>query len=291
MIKLILLLLSHSLWGRIIYKLTRIPLPYPLNTILYYIIFRILYKTSLSQLQLETEKPIRKYTCLNDFFIRKLKKNIREIDDSRVISPCDGKVFKQINVNLNNSEFRIKSIDYSLQKMINPESKIDLFRDDFYQGSTLIHIYLAPTNYHRVHHPTDSSITCISYISGRCLPVNKMGISFFPHVFNTNRRLVFIYQNGIIMVMISALNVGYMTVSGDNARNINQKMDKQPTESYIYDADNSINVLKGQEAGIFHLGSSVILIIPRLFNMNLENLKQRYSLRDNNIKLGNKLLI
>ncbi|HBX48158.1 MAG TPA: phosphatidylserine decarboxylase, partial [Clostridiaceae bacterium] len=68
----------------------------------------------------ELIKSPEEFTCFNDFFIRGLKENAREVDYSpeAFISPCDSKVLAYENASFDDL-FEIKGFKYTIPELIN----------------------------------------------------------------------------------------------------------------------------------------------------------------------------
>ncbi|HOZ31080.1 MAG TPA: phosphatidylserine decarboxylase, partial [Bacteroidales bacterium] len=99
-------------------------------------IFRKLYKINLT----DFEVPEKGFTTFNAFFTRKLTANARNLGKG-IISPVDGSVFDFGKVDPDNKiyvKFKYYYID-------------ELLSDKFDNMSSYVVLYLAPSDYHRVH--------------------------------------------------------------------------------------------------------------------------------------------
>lgn len=178
----------------------------------------------------------KKYNSFNDFFIRKIKSDKREIiiDDNSFISPCDSKLTcYSIDENL---LFKVKKSTYSVDSIIKDEKASIKYKN----GYALI-FRLSPDDYHRYCFVDNGKIVNNYKVSGFFHTVNP--IVYDKHmVFKENSRectLVKTKNFGNVMyVEVGALLVGKI-------KNIK-----------IFG-----NVNKGEEKGYFMYGGSTIVLL------------------------------
>ncbi len=193
----------------------------------------------------EAEKEITKYPSLGEFFIRKLKEGSRPIEEG-VVHPVDGKIVSCGQVE-RGTLFQAKSITYLAQDFLKKELPSDL------EGGSYFNYYLAPHNYHRVHSPVSGRVTQITNVSGALWPVKPYFMENIPDLLVRNKRVLFFIeeettQKQVVVAMVGALNVGSLWVS---------VLEEQ-------------EIKKGEELGIFRMGSTVIVIYPK----ELQNFKR-----------------
>eukprot|EP01084_Bolivina_argentea_P022412 41655_1 len=107
-----------------------------------------------------------KYTSWNQYFSRKIKPSARPItepnNDAIVVSPVDGVIY---NIDHNVQQFTnfwIKRQPYSLQALLNNDSKyIEAF-----VGGSVWQTFLDPFNYHRWHTPVSGEVIDIVQVGG-----------------------------------------------------------------------------------------------------------------------------
>ena len=150
-----------------------------------------------------------------------------------------------------------KGINYSLKKLI-PSMSSDSFIDgDF------ITLYLSPGDYHRIHSPADGLITGYFHIAGRLFTVQDYMVKGMKGLFTANERLVSYISTDsgkIAVVKVGAMNVGKISIShADIITNKNLRK----TKEVLYKENENISIKKGEELGIFHLGSTVILLFEK----------------------------
>ncbi|MEM7158281.1 MAG: archaetidylserine decarboxylase [Myxococcota bacterium] len=193
------------------------------------------------------------FTSFDEFFTRRLRQGARSIDprSSTVVSPCDGEL-RQVAPIEDGSEVVAKGHAFSLGELLADEA---LARE--FVGGTALTIYLHPRDYHRVHAPCDALAHRVVHVPGRLLPVTEASARREPRLFALNERLVHVLETGhgtMAVVMVAAFGVGHMTCSY-------QRFDPHPRELQVRDCQPPARLSKGDELGIFHLGSTVIMLV------------------------------
>lgn len=190
------------------------------------------------------------------FFTRSLEPGARPIegDDQTFVSPCDGRVEVSRTVD-EAGTWRVKGSDVSVAELLGSEADAARF-----VGGEGVVIYLSPRDYHRVHIPCDAKLTRIVSLAGELYPVNEMGLTHVPKLFAVNRRVVFhldATESGfghIALVMVAALVVGRISASAVDAADV-------PLGEHAFTTPQSYE--RGDELGIFHLGSTVVLFTEK----------------------------
>ncbi len=206
----------------------------------------------------EAEFSIENYRNIGELFTRRLKPEVRPIGEG-VVHPCDGNL---TTIETIESELLLqaKGIHYSLDVLVNePGVSNDLL------GGRALTYYLCPTDYHRVHAPVSADVTKVVHVPGTLWPVSGKSMVTVPQLFAINERLVMSLVTPlgrIFLVMVGATNVGRMSVSFDRAITTNI-VDRQMVQQFAYDPP--VHVVKGDELGIFHMGSTVIVLYPPKF--------------------------
>ena len=205
----------------------------------------------------EAARPISEYKTLNDFFTRTLKDGARpvaELDNKKaVVSPVDGKIAQWGKIE-DGRMIQAKGRHYTVQDLIGNEEEAKP-----YINGQFMTIYLAPTDYHRIHHYADGDIEGFRYVPGTLFPVNPFSVQNIENLFPINERLTtFIESNGYktAICKVGATIVGKIKVTYcDTESNISKNV---KAESY----DKKIPVTKDQELGLFAMGSTVVLLFP-----------------------------
>jgi phosphatidylserine decarboxylase len=245
-------ILPKAAYGKMVGFCARRQIPPRLRTRLY-TQFARRYGVDLS----EVERPLGDYTSFDDFFTRRLRPGLRPVDPDPgiAISPVDGAVVAS-GIAWGGRLVQAKGLDYQLAELlVDPE----LARR--FDGGAYATLYLAPRDYHRIHSPYQGVVTGYRHIAGTLFPVNAPSVESTPRLFARNERLVTLLETSlgpVAVVKVAATGVSDITVSYDpdvrpRARGCPRHAD--------YPAPRRIG--KGDELGIFHLGSTVIVLFAR----------------------------
>lgn len=200
-------------------------------------------------------KNLSDFDSFNDFFTRELDDNARPIDDTNgsIVSPADGMI-SQIGHIESNQLLQAKGRHYDVGQLI-ADTKLE--SGIYYEGGSFATVYLAPSNYHRVHMPFDGKLIETRYVPGTLFSVNNVTAANVPDLFARNERLVCIFDTEYgraIVVLVGAMIVaGIETVATGKI--------KRSKDIQIQTHD--ISLKKGEELGRFYLGSTAILIMPK----------------------------
>lgn len=190
----------------------------------------------------------------NTFFIRHLKPELRPIckDEKAIVSPVDGCI-RQLGDIVEGKIFNAKGHSFTLYELLGGDEANNL---PFSQG-TYTNLYLAPSDYHRVHMPYSGKLERMIYIPGKLFPVKESSVEALPSLFSINERLVLFFDTAIgqmAVIFVGAMIVGNIHVvwHGDIAR-------EKKIRTWNY-TDKSIHFNAGDEIGHFKLGSTVIIL-------------------------------
>ncbi|KAF8924470.1 hypothetical protein BGZ58_001763 [Dissophora ornata] len=208
------------------------------------------YKLDLSELLLP---DIKDYKTFNEFFYRKLRPDVRPINEPRnpniVVSGADSRlcVFESINAA---TEVWIKGKSFTIEHLI---QDADLAAK--YEGGAIAIFRLAPQDYHRFHSPVTGTIAREPVkIDGTYFTVNPMAINEDLDVFTENVRKVTVMDleqnvettknekfDQCVFVSIGALLVGSIQLTGAS------------------EPGNKVH--KGEELGYFAYGGSTCILL------------------------------
>lgn len=193
------------------------------------------------------------YDSFNDFFTRELKDGQRPIDSTEqgVISPADGMISQLGQISKGNV-LQAKGKDYAVEQLL-----ADFQLGEYFADGSFATIYLAPTNYHRVHMPFDGRLVQTIYVPGQLFSVNNVTAENIPDLFARNERCVCEFETefGKACVVL----VGAMIVAGIETV-ATGKIERSAT---IKTATHNIELKKGEELGRFYLGSTAIIVMPK----------------------------
>lgn len=237
-------------------KLAHLSLPSQLNQPLIKA-FAQHYNIDLS----EIEKPIEDYQTLGEFFSRRLKPGARPIF-GEVIHPCDGVLIESGKIH-EELLIQAKGKSYSLSEFL-PDNP---WAQDFKEGSFFTY-YLAPHNYHRVHSPVSGEVRWTTVVPGELWPVNSWSVKNVKDLYAINERVITgleTEKGKVILVMVGATNVGSMSFSFDPNIKTNNPRKKEVVHRQ-YDSGRFLKV--GDEFGAFHLGSTVVAIYEKSWDLS-----------------------
>lgn len=215
--------------------------------------FAELYSIDLS----EAEKDIAEYSSLGDFFTRRLKPGLRPVGDKLIVHPADavitscGKIDQQKLI-------QAKNKTYNCAELLRHSGLAQEF-----EGGTFVTYYLCPTDYHRVHSSVDGQIIWSCHVPGEFWPVNDWSVKNVPNLFAENERVVTAIQTSfgkIALVMVAATNVGNMCMFYDENICTNRRSAEDRVREHSYQPP--LNIKKGDELGMFKMGSTVIALYP-----------------------------
>ena len=205
----------------------------------------------------EVEVPQGGFRTLDEFFTRRLEPGTRGIDPDRraLVSPADGRMegFGRLT---ENAELVVKGMRYTARDLLG-----DAQEAIRYQGGHYFVVYLSPKDYHRVHAPTCGSVHHVRYVPGTLFPVNRIGSKYIPQLLARNERIAVVQQSdvhgAVTTILVGAIGVGRIGLAFDDLQtNSGYTIGKR---SY---ADAPIPIDRGAELGVFHLGSTVIVMTP-----------------------------
>jgi phosphatidylserine decarboxylase len=206
----------------------------------------------------EAEKPIGEYFGFDDFFTRRLRPGARPVDTSpgHVVSTSDGKVVESGLVE-EGKLLQAKGVAFSLDELIGDADAAARLG-----GGAYFITYLSPRDYHRVHSPVGGRVVGWRHIPGVLFPVNARSVNREPRLFVGNERFVTFIESEagfVAVVMVAAVGVGHVTASYDEEVATHRPQFLRAGVSHRrYDEPRPIG--RGDELGIFHLGSTTIVV-------------------------------
>lgn len=246
-------ILPKGFISRILGILARVQLP---GFLIAYIIDRYcgLYKVNCDEFLF----PDGGFKSIDQFFTRKLKPGVHKIDREKnsVLSPVDARI-DQFGKITRGRIIQAKGMDYGVNDLV-PSAMAENFRDGLF-----ITLYLSPADYHRIHSPVSGKITGYFNIPGKLFPVKELLVNGISGLFSGNERILSYIETGIghiAVCKIGAMNVGRISLAYDNV--ISNKFFRKRKE-FFYSKNEQPLIKKGDEIGVFHLGSTVILLFQK----------------------------
>lgn len=205
----------------------------------------------------EAELPLSQYPSVNAFFTRKLKAGARPIDaDPRtIVSPADGKVVATGIVGASGG-IEAKNIALTAEQLLADPQLAARFAGGAFQVT-----YLSPRDYHRVHAPAAGDLMSWHHVPGQLFPVNDATVRREPDLFGRNERLVMVFSGPVgtfAVVMVAAVGVGHITAAFDPEVTTHTTPPVGRVRSKVFGKPPRLE--KGDELGIFHLGSTAIIL-------------------------------
>ncbi|MGE6442510.1 archaetidylserine decarboxylase [Psychrobacter sp. NPDC078409] len=208
------------------------------------------YNISLDEYE---RQSLNAYESFNDFFTRELKEDARTIDATAngIVSPADG-IISQLGQIEDHKLLQAKGRHYDVGQLLADSEDGSYFTDGSFAT-----IYLAPSNYHRVHMPFTGTLTKTRYVPGTLFSVNNTTAANVPDLFARNERLVCMFDTKYgkaAVVMVGAMIVaGIETVATGKITRTDD----------IQEADHDMQFAAGEELGRFYLGSTAIVVLPK----------------------------
>lgn len=206
----------------------------------------------------EAERPnAEDYKTFNEFFTRELKPGVRTICDGEenLAYPVDGTVSQLGDID-HDRVFQAKGHDYSLTTLL---GGIPALAESF-KGGKFATIYLSPKDYHRIHMPMDGQLTDMLHVPGELFSVNPLTTDNVPGLFARNERVVSIFdtpKGKMALVLVGATIVA--SIETKWAGNITPPAGKNVQHwQYPDQGDNAVSLSKGDEMGLFKLGSTIV---------------------------------
>lgn len=197
-------------------------------------------------------RKVSGFRSFDEFFTRELRDGARPLPDDRrvIISPADGRVDSIGPVD--GRAFYVKGRPYHVHELLGDEEEARR-----YEGGQGCVVYLSPRDYHRVHAPVSGVVTRVRSIPGDYYPVNAVGVRHVHNLFVRNRRVAITIQTPpdsglgcVTVVMVAAMVVGRITVSG---------IDERDVSLGVHELRPPLRVERGGEIGIFRLGSTAVV--------------------------------
>jgi len=208
------------------------------------------YNISLDEYE---RQSLNAYESFNDFFTRELKEDARTVDttDNGIVSPADG-IISQLGQIQDHKLLQAKGRHYDVGQLLADSEDGSYFADGSFAT-----IYLAPSNYHRVHVPFTGTLTKTRYVPGTLFSVNNTTAANVPDLFARNERLVCMFDTKYgkaAVVMVGAMIVaGIETVATGKITRTDD----------IQEAEHDMQFAAGDELGRFYLGSTAIVVLPK----------------------------
>jgi len=207
----------------------------------------------------EAEKPLADYADFDELFTRRLRTGARPIADEPggIVSPADG-IVVECGLATEGKLIQAKGTLFDLSELLSDgEIAARLV------GGAYLITYLSPKDYHRVHSPVGGRVIGWRHIPGTLFSVGAKSVATEPGLFVRNERFVTLIEmdgGGLCaVVMVAAIGVGHVTVSYDaEVATHRPRFLRAAVRHRHYDDPKPVR--RGEELGIFHLGSTTIVV-------------------------------
>lgn len=195
------------------------------------------------------------YDSFNAFFTRRLREGARPVaeDAAAIVAPSDG-LLRSVDLVERGTRIAAKGHAYAVGELLADDAAAER-----YVGGHATTIYLHPRDYHRVHCPCDAEVRSVTAVPGRLLPVTAAAMQREPQLFAVNERLIHHLDTAfgaMAVVMVAAFGVGHMSCAYRPVAVHPRKIQRTTCEP-------PARLRKGDELGVFHLGSTVVLLTQR----------------------------
>ena len=237
------------------------------------------YTISLDEYEVQR---VEDFAHFNDFFTRALKPGMRPLSEvaGALSCPADGRISELGSIHCNQI-LQAKGKTYTLAKLLGGMEEASWFENGHFCT-----VYLAPSNYHRVHMPLSGRAIKSRYVPGNLFSVNQTTAENVPNLFARNERWIGLFEtehNGETLPFVVVM-VGAMIVAGIETT----LTGKINNTGKVQDFAHSDRVFKqGEELGRFYLGSTAIVITPPELCLNWSQGLQAGSVVQLNQTLGN----
>jgi phosphatidylserine decarboxylase len=203
------------------------------------------------------DRPLDEFERFDDFFTRPLAPGVRPVEEGDVVvSPVDG-VISEIGMCEGGRMIQCKGLDYMVRGLLADPNEARAF-----EGGAYATLYLAPRDYHRIHAPVKGKITGYRHIPGAFFPVNPLSVRNVAGLFSINERLVTYLDSDfgrVAVVKVAATGVGHITLSYDREVSTHRP-GSAGRHGWAQKYASPRPVGAGEELGMFHLGSTVIVL-------------------------------
>lgn len=181
--------------------------------------------------------PVAHFSSFNDFFIRKLKPEMRPLNDAPAVIPADGRYYFYQDLTACDG-YIIKGKKFSLEALLK-----DKHLAERYAHGSLMMARLCPSDYHRFHFPCDGTHAIPRLINGPLYSVNPFAVKQHLNIFTENKRVITEISSPlfgkVLYIEVGATNVG----------------------SILHTSDPGKTYKKGEEKGYFSFGASALIVI------------------------------
>ena len=207
----------------------------------------------------EAEHPPDQYPSLQAFFTRRLAAGLRPLpaDPDEIVAPSDGTLC-DAGIASGGKLLEAKGTLFTLGELLADDRLATAL-----VGGPYLVVYLSPRDYHRVHFPIGGQVVGWAHIPGSLFPVGHRSVRREPGLFARNERFVTVVDGPAgrcAVVMVAAIGVGHITASFDPEVATHAKGFASGSVRRKVFSSPPATVERGDELGIFNLGSTTVTI-------------------------------
>jgi phosphatidylserine decarboxylase len=206
------------------------------------------------------EAKKQRFTSIKDCFTRELKDGARVFDARADVfaSPCDA-IVGAMGIVQQGQVYQAKGFPYSTAELFGPTQDASAF-----EGGRFITLRLTSVMYHRFHAPADGIVEHVTYLSGDTWNVNPVALKRVERLFCRNERAVVRMKlaggQPVALVPVAAVLVASIRLHWlDVLLHIGRRGANEMPCSAPH--------VKGQEMGWFEHGSTIIVFVPKGFEL------------------------
>ncbi|GAB1261697.1 archaetidylserine decarboxylase [Aurantivibrio plasticivorans] len=218
------------------------------------LIFIKAFKVDMSEAQ---EPNPRSYPTFNAFFTRLLQPQARPLcsEMDAVACPADGTI-SQLGDIEGGQLYQAKGKQFDLTALLGGDEYIS----QQFIGGKFATIYLSPKDYHRVHMPMDGQLQTMIHVPGKLFSVNNATTQTIDALFARNERVVTLFDTSagpMAVVLVGAMIVASIETSWHG---VVTPIPRKITTIEYPNTNEEIQLSKGDEMGLFKLGSTAIVL-------------------------------
>ncbi len=218
-------------------------------------LYALLFSIDLSQFELGP------FCSFNAFFTRTLRKEARVMpkNSRALLCPCDGRVIESGKIE-NGRMIQAKGRYFRIEQLLGAGSIPLLTPPEIFEGGSFASFYLCPADYHRFHSPCAAKMVGVAHLPGDMWTVSSVGVQGVPRLFARNERVIVhlrTHFGPLAYIPVAATGVGGIRIHA-HFLNTNQ-LHTHPTHHTFA---NPVTLKRGEEIGMFEVGSTVIVLFP-----------------------------
>ncbi|MFT7776934.1 archaetidylserine decarboxylase [Roseateles sp.] len=200
------------------------------------------------------------FRSLKDCFTRELKPGARVFDARPEVfaSPSDG-IVGATGLVREGQVYQAKGFPYATAELFGPTQDASAF-----EGGRFVTLRLTSAMYHRFHAPADGTVEHVTYLSGDTWNVNPVALKRVERLFCRNERAVVRMKlasgHAIALVPVAAILVASIRL---HFLDVLLHLGRRGAHEMPCSAPHA----KGQEMGWFEHGSTIIVFVPRGFEL------------------------